>query len=81
LVDAGHPGAGEASNIAKYATAESATQAVDAAVRAHGGNGLALEYGISDLYWFAMLMRIAPVSAEMVLNFVAQHSLKLPRSY
>ncbi len=81
LVDAGHPAAGEASNYAKFAAGESATHAVDAAIQTHGGNGVALEYGISDLYWFSRLMRIAPVSAEMILNFVAQHTLELPRSY
>jgi alkylation response protein AidB-like acyl-CoA dehydrogenase len=71
----------EAANMAKYAGGEAATHCVDAAIQTHGGNGLALEYGVSDLWWIARLMRIAPVSAEMVLNHVAQHSLGLPRSY
>ncbi len=81
LFDAGDPAAGEASNIAKYAAADAATHAVDAAIQTHGGNGLTLEYGVSDMYWLARLLRIAPINAEMVLNFVAQHSLGLPRSY
>ncbi|MEV6223828.1 acyl-CoA dehydrogenase family protein [Nocardia fluminea] len=81
LQDAGAPGAGEAANIAKYSAAEAAIKAIDTAVQVHGGNGLTLEYGISDLYWFARLARIAPVSREMILNYVAQHSLKLPKSY
>ncbi|MCX6399991.1 MAG: acyl-CoA dehydrogenase family protein [Propionibacteriales bacterium] len=81
LYDAGDPAAAEASNIAKYAAADAATHAVDAAIQTHGGNGLTLEYGVSDMYWLARLLRIAPINAEMVLNFVAQHSLGLPRSY
>jgi alkylation response protein AidB-like acyl-CoA dehydrogenase len=81
LFDAGAPGAAEASNIAKYAAAEAAIHCVDAAIQTHGGNGLTLEYGISDMWWPARLMRTAPVSAEMILNYIAQHSLGLPRSY
>ena len=73
--------AGEASNFAKYAAAEAACHCVDAAIQTHGGNGFTLEYGISDMWWLIRLMRTAPVSAEMILNFVAQHSLGLPRSY
>lgn len=81
LYDAGAPEAGEVSNMAKYAAAEAVGHAVDAAVQTHGGNGVALEYGISDMWWMARLLRIAPVSAEMVLNHVAQHTLGLPKSY
>jgi alkylation response protein AidB-like acyl-CoA dehydrogenase len=81
LFDAGAPGAGEASNMAKYAAAEASIHSIDAAIQAHGGNGFTLEYGISDLWWGARLMRTAPVSAEMILNYVAQHSLGLPKSY
>jgi alkylation response protein AidB-like acyl-CoA dehydrogenase len=80
LFDACAP-AGEASNMAKYASAEAAIQCVDAAIQTHGGNGFTLEYGISDLWWGARLTRTAPVSAEMILNYVAQHSLGLPKSY
>ena len=46
-----------------------------------GGNGLATEYGLATLYGLTRLFRTAPVSREMVLNFVAQHSLGLPKSY
>jgi alkylation response protein AidB-like acyl-CoA dehydrogenase len=81
LFDAGAPGAGEASNMAKYAAAEASIHCVDAAIQAHGGNGFTLEYGISDMWWGTRLMRTAPVSAEMILNYIAQHSLGLPRSY
>ncbi|RQO50380.1 acyl-CoA dehydrogenase [Rhodococcus sp. KBW08] len=81
LVDAGHTDSGEASNMAKFAAAEAAIHCVDATIQTHGGNGFALEYGISDMYWPARLFRTAPVSAEMILNYIAQHSLGLPRSY
>ena len=73
--------AGESSNMAKYAAAEAAIGAVDAAVQAHGGNGLSTEYGLMPYLGMARLMRIAPVNREMILNYVAQHSLGLPRSY
>lgn len=81
LYDAGVPGAGEASNMAKYAAAEAAIHCVDSSIQAHGGNGFALEYGLSDLWWAARVARTAPVSREMVLNYVAEHSLGLPKSY
>jgi len=80
LHDHGLP-AGEAANMAKYAAAEAAIAAVDAAIQTHGGNGLATEYGLVPYWGLARLLRIAPVNREMILNFVAQHSLGLPRSY
>jgi alkylation response protein AidB-like acyl-CoA dehydrogenase len=73
--------AGEASNMAKYAAAEAALAAVDAAIQTHGGNGMSSEYGLIPLWGIARLLRIAPVSREMILNYVAQHTLGLPRSY
>jgi alkylation response protein AidB-like acyl-CoA dehydrogenase len=73
--------AGEAANMAKYAAAEAAIAAVDQAIQTHGGNGLSSEYGLVPLWGLARLLRIAPVNREMVLNYVAQHSLGLPRSY
>jgi alkylation response protein AidB-like acyl-CoA dehydrogenase len=79
--DAGVPGAGEAANMAKYAAAEAAIRAVDVAIQVHGGNGFAAEYGIAGLWWMARVLRTAPVSREMILNYVAEHSLRLPRSY
>ncbi len=81
LFDEGHPGAGEAANMAKFVGAEAALKALDQAIQTHGGNGLANEYGLSDLWFVTRLMRTAPVSREMVLNYVAQTSLGLPRSY
>lgn len=73
--------AGEAANMAKYAAAEAGLGALDQAIQTHGGNGLASEYGLADLWGMMRLLRIAPVSREMILNHVAQHSLGLPRSY
>jgi alkylation response protein AidB-like acyl-CoA dehydrogenase len=81
LYDAGAPGAGESSNMAKYAAAEAAIRCVDQAIQTHGGNGFALEYGLTDLWWGVRLTRTAPVSREMILNYVAEHSLGLPKSY
>ena len=73
--------AGEAANMAKYAAAEAALAALDQAIQVHGGNGLASEYGLADFWGFTRLLRTAPVSREMILNFVGQHSLGLPKSY
>jgi alkylation response protein AidB-like acyl-CoA dehydrogenase len=81
LYDVGDPSAGEAANMAKYAAAEAAINAVDASVQAHGGNGMSTDYGIGPLIGSVRTTRIAPVSREMILNFVAQHTLGLPKSY
>ena len=78
--DRGEP-AGEAANMAKYAAAEAAIAAADAAMQTHGGNGFATEYGLLPYWGSARLLRVAPVNREMILNYVAQHSLGLPRSY
>jgi alkylation response protein AidB-like acyl-CoA dehydrogenase len=80
LYDAGLSAA-EESNMAKYAAAEAGVRCVDQAIQTHGGNGFALEYGLTDMYWGVRLVRTAPVSREMILNYVAEHSLGLPRSY
>ena len=74
-------GAGEAANMAKYAAAEVACDAADVAVQSHGGNGITQEYGVAGLLVAARAGRIAPVSREMILNFVGMHSLGLPKSY
>jgi len=74
-------GAAEAANMAKYAAGEASARAVDQAVQSLGGNGLTREYGIAAALTASRLSRIAPVSREMILNFVAQTSLGLPRSY
>lgn len=82
LYDAGDDvGAGEAANMAKYAAAEAAVRAVDQAVHTLGGNGLTHEYGLATLITAARVARIAPVSREMILNYVSHQSLGLPKSY
>jgi len=82
LIDQGDDAAaGPAANIAKYAAAEAAVRTVDQAVQIHGGNGLSQEYGVGALMAAARATRIAPVSREMILSFIAQHNLSLPRSY
>jgi len=73
--------AGEAANMAKYAAAEASIRALDQAIQCHGGNGLAADYGLAMMLGAARVARVAPVSREMILNFVAQHSLGLPKSY
>lgn len=78
--DNGHDAA-ESANMAKYAIGESALEALDVAIQTHGGNGLSSEYGLADLWGNVRLLRTAPISREMILNFVAQHSLGLPKSY
>ena len=77
----GGPVAGEAANMAKLASADAGLAALDTAIQTHGGNGMASEYGLADLWGLLRLLRIAPISREMVLNFVAQQSLGLPKSY
>ncbi|MFI6364703.1 acyl-CoA dehydrogenase family protein [Nocardia sp. NPDC050630] len=74
-------GAAEAANMAKYAAAEASIKALDQAIQTHGGAGLTKEYGLAAMLAAARIGRIAPVSREMVLNFVAQYSLGLPKSY
>ncbi|MFI6699855.1 acyl-CoA dehydrogenase family protein [Streptomyces sp. NPDC050509] len=74
-------GAGEAANMAKYAAGEACVRAVDRAVHTLGGNGLTREYGLASLVTAARVARIAPVSREMILNYVSHQSLGLPKSY
>lgn len=82
LYDAGDDfGAAEAANMAKYAAAEASIRALDQAIQTHGGAGLTKEYGLAAMLGAARIARVAPVSREMILNFVAQHSLGLPKSY
>ncbi|MBD3008700.1 MULTISPECIES: acyl-CoA dehydrogenase family protein [unclassified Streptomyces] len=82
LYDAGDDaGAGEAANMAKYAAGEAAVRAVDQAVHTLGGNGLTAEYGLARLITAARVARIAPVSREMILNYVSHQTLGLPKSY
>ncbi|MGW5086632.1 acyl-CoA dehydrogenase family protein [Streptomyces coelicoflavus] len=82
LYDAGDDiGAGEAANMAKYAAGEACVKAVDQAVHTLGGNGLTREYGLARLITASRVARIAPVSREMILNYVSHQTLGLPKSY
>ncbi len=74
-------GAAEAANMAKYSAAEASIRALDQAIQTHGGSGLTQEFGLAAMLGAARIGRVAPVSREMILNFVAQHSLGLPKSY
>jgi acyl-CoA dehydrogenase len=80
LIDAGQP-CGEEANIAKYLAAEAGFFAADRAVQTHGGFGYATEYHVERYFREARLQRIAPISQELILAYVAQHVLGLPRSH
>jgi acyl-CoA dehydrogenase len=80
LLDRGLP-CGEQANTAKFLAADAGYRAADQAVQTLGGFGYASEYDVERWWREARLMRIAPVSQEMVLNYVAEHVLGLPRSY
>lgn len=80
LYDHGRPCGAEA-NMAKYLASEWAFEAADRALQVHGGFGYAREFDVERYWREVRVMRIAPVTQEMVLNFLAQHELGLPRSY
>ena len=73
--------AGPAANMAKYAAAEAGIMGVEASLQAHGGNGFTHEYGIYDLYSMVRLMRTAPINRELILNYIGEWVLGMPRSY
>jgi acyl-CoA dehydrogenase len=72
---------GEQANMAKFLAADAGYAAADAAVQTHGGFGYASEYHVERYWRESRLMRIAPIPQEMVLNYLAEHVLGLPRSY
>jgi acyl-CoA dehydrogenase len=72
---------GEHANLAKLLAADAAFTAADRAMQTHGGFGYATEYDIERYWKEARLMRLAPIPQEMVLNFLSEHVLGLPRSY
>jgi len=80
LFDNGQPCGAEA-NMAKLLAADAACDAVDHAVQTHGGFGYAQEFDVERLYREIRLYKIAPVSQQMVLNYLSEHVLGLPRSY
>jgi acyl-CoA dehydrogenase len=80
LYDAGQPCGAEA-NATKFLGAEAALAACQTAVTTHGGMGYAKEFHVERYLREAMIARLAPVSAEMILNFIGEKVLGLPRSY
>jgi acyl-CoA dehydrogenase len=80
LYDNGKP-CGREANTAKYLCADAGFEAADRALQTHGGMGYAEEYNVARYFREARLTRIAPISQEMVLNFLGSHVLGLPRSY
>jgi len=72
---------GAEANMAKWLAADAACQATDQAVQTHGGYGYAKEYHVERYWREARMTRLAPISQEMVLNYVTEHVLALPRSY
>ncbi len=72
---------GQLANMAKYLGAELAVKAADRAIQTLGGYGFSEEYGVIHFWESARLLRTAPISKEMILNFVAEHALGLPKSY
>ena len=72
---------GEQANLAKWLAADAGFQAADQAMQTHGGFGFATEYDVSRYWREARLMRLAPIPQEMILNYLAEHVLGLPRSY
>ncbi|BCO34433.1 acyl-CoA dehydrogenase [Mycobacterium heckeshornense] len=80
LYDNGKP-CGREANTAKYLCADAGFTAADRALQTHGGMGYAEEYNVARYFREARLMKIAPISQEMILNYLGSHTLKLPRSY
>jgi acyl-CoA dehydrogenase len=80
MVDNGLP-CGREANAAKYLCAEAGFFAADAALQVHGGFGYGKEFHVERYFRESRLMRIAPISQEMVLNYFSEHVLGLPRSY
>jgi acyl-CoA dehydrogenase len=80
MIDNGQACGAEA-NMAKWLAADAAFFTADRAMQTHGGFGYAKEYHVERYWREARLMKIAPISQEMVQNFVSQHVLGLPKSY
>lgn len=80
LFDEGKP-CGPESNAAKFLGTEAGFQACDRAMQYHGGYSYATEYHIERFWRESRLLKIAPISQEMVLNFISDKVLGLPKSY
>lgn len=72
---------GEQANLAKYLAADAGFQAADQAMQTLGGMGYAREYDVERYWREVRVMRIAPISQEMIMNYISEHVLGLPRSY
>lgn len=80
LFDEGKAGGAEA-NMAKMAAADAGLEACDIAIQAHGGNGLTRDFEVITYWPLIRLIKTAPVSREMILNYIGEHVMGLPRSY
>ena len=80
LFEAGEP-CGEQANLAKYLASEASWKAADMCMQTHGGYAFAEEYDVERKFRETRLYRIAPISNNFVLSFLAEHVLGLPRSY
>jgi acyl-CoA dehydrogenase len=78
--DAGIP-AGTEANLAKHLAAEASWEAADVAMQTLGGYGVAEEYDVERKFRETRLFRIAPLSTNLILSYIAEHVLGLPRSY
>jgi alkylation response protein AidB-like acyl-CoA dehydrogenase len=78
--DAGEPG-GEEANMAKLLAADAAWAAAEACVQTHGGFGFAAEYDVERKFRETRLYQVAPISTNLILSYLAEHVLGLPRSY
>jgi alkylation response protein AidB-like acyl-CoA dehydrogenase len=82
LVDSGDKkGAAAYANMAKLAAADAATRACDLAIEVHGGSGFSNDVDLITVWPFVRMLRTVPVSREMILNYIGEHVLGLPRSY
>ncbi len=80
LYDSGQACGAEA-NAAKYLAAEAGFRAAEQAVMTHGGMGYAEEYHVERYFRESLIPRIAPISPQMVLSYLAERVLGLPKSY
>lgn len=80
LFDAGLP-CGKEANMAKLLAADASWEAANAAVQTHGGFGFAEEYDVERKFRETRLYQVAPISTNLILSYVAEHVLGLPRSY
>ena len=80
LFDAHQP-CGAQANMAKYLAAQASWEAANACIQFHGGFGFACEYDVERKFRETRLYQVAPISTNMVLSYVAEHVLGLPRSY